>query len=62
MKKDNYSYPLGFRPDAEMKQALERAAAADSRPVAAMIRVLLARILRQEGWLKAEPEPRRQPR
>lgn len=44
--------PLGVRLDPEVKAALERAAAADDRPLSALIAKIVAEWVRREGWLK----------
>jgi hypothetical protein len=45
--------PIGVRLDPEERAALERAAAADDRPVSALCRKIVAEWLRKNGWLKS---------
>lgn len=45
---------LGFRIPDEMKEALERAAAADDRSVSALVTIILRDWLREKGHLNAD--------
>lgn len=42
--------PLGFRPDDKLREALERAAASERRPVANMVKILVEDALIQRGF------------
>lgn len=44
--------PLGIRLDPVEREALERAAKADDRPVSALARKILAEWLRKNGWVQ----------
>jgi hypothetical protein len=44
--------PIGVRFDPDERAALERAAAADDRPISALCRKIVAEWLRRNGWLK----------
>jgi len=48
--------PLGIRLDPEEREALERAAKHDERPLSAMGRKAIVAWLRQYGWLEALDE------
>lgn len=49
---------LGFRIDTELKAALEKAAADDSRSVSSLVIKILTDRLREEGYLQAN-KPRK---
>lgn len=55
---------IAFRPEPELRQALQRAAAAQMRSVSNLITLILTRALAKDGWLQQEdkPDARRQPR
>ena len=46
------SEPIGVRLCEAEREALERAAKADSRPVSALIRKITAEWLKTNGWMK----------
>lgn len=46
--------PISVRLDPEQREALERAAAADARPVSALIRKIVGEWLAKNGWLKGK--------
>lgn len=46
--------PLGVRLEADEREALERAAAADHRPTSSMARLLIAAGLQERGWLASK--------
>jgi hypothetical protein len=54
--------PIGVRLDPEERAALERAAAADDRPLSALCRRIVAEWLRKNGWLKPDQKPGRAPK
>jgi uncharacterized protein (DUF1778 family) len=51
--------PLGVRVSPEVKQGLDRAAAADRRSVSSLVEKILAAWLEQHGHLKGKSKPKR---
>jgi hypothetical protein len=51
-KKETRTAPLGLRLFPSVKAALEKAAAADQRPVASMIEKILVSWLKANGYIK----------
>lgn len=49
-KKDS----IGVRLEPDEREALERAAADDARPMSALARKVLVEWLRRNGWMKAQ--------
>lgn len=51
---------IAFRPEPELREALQRAAAAQMRSVSNLIALILTRALAKDGWLQEDKaEPRR---
>lgn len=48
--------PLGFRIEHDIKEALTTAAKEDHRSVSSLVELILARWLREHGYLKGLPE------
>ena len=51
-KKETKTAPLGLRITPSLRAALDKAAAADDRPLASYVERVLAEHLRKKGYLK----------
>ncbi|MFI0845387.1 hypothetical protein [Mesorhizobium sp. IMUNJ 23232] len=50
------THPLGFRIEQEIKQALTSAAKEDHRSVSSLVELIIAKWLRDNGYLAGKPE------
>lgn len=50
------TYPLGFRIERDLKEALVKAAKDDHRSVSSMVEIIIARWLRDRGYLVEKEE------
>jgi hypothetical protein len=50
------THPLGFRIEPEIKEALVRAAKDDHRSVSSLVELVLARWLRERGYLAGKTD------
>jgi hypothetical protein len=54
------THPLGFRIEPEIKQALTIAAKEDHRSVSSLVELIIAKWLREHGYLEPQTERRGQ--
>lgn len=52
------THPLGFRIEPDIKQALTVAAKEDHRSVSSLVELIIAKWLRENGYLEAQAERR----
>ena len=53
--------PIGVRLDPSEREALERAAKVDERPMSALARKVLVDWLKKNGWMTSSPRKRVKP-